>query len=624
MKDGFTRLALKIYRNSSEGAVSIFFVAVICLVTLTIYMPLSTHQFLTLDDPTYVTANSHVLGGLTLENIKWAFTTFHAEFWHPLTWVSLMLDTSIFGVKAGGYLFTNLLLHILNSVILFYVLRLMTGNVGASAFMALLFAVHPLHVEAVAWISERKEVLSAFFWMLSLLAYGLYAKAPSIRRYSAVILFFIAGIMSKPIIITLPFLLMLLDFWPLNRLNILSGMKRFDQRPALWLVLEKIPLLIISTAGAVVTVIAQEKGGGIVSTAVYPISSRISNGIISYVKYIENTFWPTKLAVFYPLPKTIHFSMLLGYTVLLVLISAICIMMWKKYPFFLVGWLWFVGTLFPVIGIVKIGDFSMADRFMYMPICGIFIMFCFGINSLIDRIRFKKILMGIVFVSIGFCYANLTFLQVQNWRDSETLFTHAIAVTKNNFFAHYALGNLYATAGLENNAIYHFLIAVNMCPEKATLWDMLGRAFIMKNLWGRGLKSFRQAALRKPDYPAPYYFEGCVMAATGKYDSAVSYLSKAIELYKGPCRRMADGSVHDADETSKSATADNEDDKAYATGAAGNLIDCKTIVEMSNDYAAHKEYKKAISLFAIPLGRDEIRKRILGGYSAWPLILQSQ
>ena len=598
MEEGMTDLAPENSKNGREGLVSLLWVTVICLVTFIIYIPLSRHQFLTLDDAAYVTANPHVLTGLTLLNIKWAFTTLHTGFWHPLTWISYMIDTSIFGVKPGGYLFTNLLLHILNSVLLFYVLRLMTGKISPSGLVALLFAVHPLHVEAVAWISERKEVLCAFFWMLSLLSYGIYAKAPSIGRYLVLILFFIAGILSAPMIITLPFLLMLLDFWPLNRLNVLPGATRFDQRPVLWLVFEKIPLLLVSATGVVATVFAQQRGGGIVSSAVYPISLRITTGIVSYVKYVENTFWPTKLAVFYPIHKAVPGYLLFEYSALLVLIMAACILMWKRHPFLLVGWFWFLGVLFPVICIVKIDEFSMADRFMYMPICGIFIMFCFALSSLTETVRFKKILLGIVFTAIGLCCANLTFSQVQNWRDSESLFLHATSVTENNFFAHYALGELYARAGLQDNAIYHFMMAVKMCPEKATLWNALGRAFIMKNLWGRGLKAFRQAARREPAYPASYYLEGCVMAATGKLDAAVFYLSKAISLYKGPCRgREDDGDV---------------------------VIDCRQILEMANGYAAHKEYEKAMSLFAIPVEKDNIRMRILGGYAAWPLITPKQ
>jgi len=608
---------------NGEVLVSILCVAFIAVSAFLVYMPLAAHRFLILDDPTYVTNNPHVLSGLTIQNLKWAFTTFHAEFWHPLTWISYMIDTTIFGVRPGGYLFTNLLLHVSSSVILFYVMRYMTGNIAISGLMALLFAVHPLHVEAVAWIAERKEVLCGFFFMLSLGAYGFYAKTPSFRRYLLLLFFFISGIMSKPMIITLPFLLLLLDFWPLNRMNFLSGPDNFDKRPPLWLVLEKIPLFILTIAGGVVTFIAQQKGGGIVPMAYYSLSSRIANVILSYARYLKNTIWPVKLAVFYPFSKTTPFYVLLGCFILLMLVSCAFLITWKKYPFLLVGWFWFLGTLIPVIGLVKIGDFSMADRFMYIPICGLLIIFCFGIFGLMARIRFKKILAGIVFVSLGLCYAHLTYLQVETWKDSERLFNHALLVTKDNFFAHYCLGDIYAASGFEDLALYHFLRAVEIRPDKAGLWNSLGRAFVMKGLWKRGLSCFREAIRRKPDLPAPYYLQGCVLSAFGKYDAAITSFLNALEFYKGPCTAGIESSIGFGHDGMKAHPVDSLHNRVSVLNQRSGNIDCGKIVKRAEFHAAYGEYGKALSILAIPDSKKALKLRILKGYKYWPLIYRT-
>jgi len=360
--------------------------------TLLVFWPVLNSEFINLDDGVYVTNNPNVQRGLTLENVKWAFTDTSAGFWHPLTWLSHMLDCQLFGLNPGAHHLTNLLFHLANTLLLFWVLKRMTGRPGASTFIAALFALHPLHVESVAWVSERKDVLSTFFWILTMGLYLRYVEQPGIHRYLLVLLSFTLGLMSKAMLVTLPFVLLLLDYWPLGRLlfkqdsksSLLPdpGMAHYQRLSPLRLVREKIPLLILSGTWCVLTFFAEKSLGAIGGLGTIPLGTRLANAISSYGLYLERTIWPRNLAVFYPYPDTIPLGQVIMGGFLLVGLSCIVIRYALSRPYLSVGWLWYLGTLVPVIGLVPVGSHVMADRYTYVPLIGLFIMIAMGLPDL--------------------------------------------------------------------------------------------------------------------------------------------------------------------------------------------------------------------------------------------------
>ena len=327
---------------------------------LAVYWPVNSHEFVNYDDSLYVFENPQVKKGLDFDAVIWAFQAMHAGNWHPLTWLSHMADVALYGLAPGAHHMTSVLFHMVNSLLLFIVLRRMSAAVWPSGFVAALFALHPLHVESVAWVAERKDVLSAFFWMLTMLSYARYAERPGINRYLAVVVFFILGLMAKPMLVTLPFVLLLLDYWPLRRLQFQRSAAAIAgslplRSSGLWLVWEKIPLFLLSIASSVITFWAQKEGGAVGSIALYPLTTRVANALVSYVKYIGKTIWPVDLAVFYPHPGSLPGWQVVGAGILLGLITFAALRSFRERPWFVVGWLWFVGTLVPVIGLVQVG-----------------------------------------------------------------------------------------------------------------------------------------------------------------------------------------------------------------------------------------------------------------------------
>jgi len=352
-----------------------------------VYWQLPGHDFINFDDNVYVTENQRVRSGFRVDGILWAFTSFEAEFWHPLTWLSYFLDYQIFGLNSVGFLATNLLIHIVNTILLFFVFKEMTGRLWHSTLVAILFAIHPLHVESVAWISARKDLLSGMFWFLTMWSYARYTFSVKIRTYIFTLLFFTLGLMSKPMLVTLPFVMLLMDYWPLGRV------KYFDQRrdpdknhirraygkhSVLFLIREKIPFFMIAVLFSIIAFLAQKTAGGVGSFNDFPVGIRISNGLISYILYLFKTAWPHNLAIFYPYPETLNITRASISFIFILFISILSYKWGRRYPFFPVGWLWYMGTLVPVIGIIKIGAQSMADRYTYIPLTGIFIILIWG------------------------------------------------------------------------------------------------------------------------------------------------------------------------------------------------------------------------------------------------------
>ena len=501
--------------------------AFLVLLIVLVYWPLRSHTFVKYDDDKYVTENRNVNSGLSLENIKWAFTTSHASNWHPLTWLSHMLDCEIFGQSYGAHHLVNLTFHIANTLLLFIVFHRMTKSPLASVFIAALFALHPLHVESVAWIAERKDLLSTFFWILTMWAYARYVGQPKPATYLLTFLFFALGLMAKPMLVTLPFVLLLLDYWPLERFE-LDGdfLKRFGR-----LVFEKLPFFVLSVTSSVVTFFVQRAGGSMVAMESFDPGIRIGNAAVSYIQYIGKMFWPVKLAVLYPHTGA-KFSMPSGWIcAAIVLLLTVCfIYLGQRRKYFTVGWLWYLGTLVPVIGLVQVGVQAMADRYTYIPLTGLFVIIVFAAAEFIGQIRWRKIIAGCLALIVIAGLSLLTHMQLKHWRDSATLFKHTLKVTRNN---HIMLNN-YATflkgSGQFDLAIGYFTEALKLKPDSAEVHNNFGDAMYNAGRIDEGIKYYKKAISLNPQLAAAHYNLAIALAQYGKTDEAINEYKKAIEI----------------------------------------------------------------------------------------------
>src|SRR5438034_541956 len=435
----------------------------LAVVTFGIYAQVIGHHFITLDDLSYIEENPMVNRGVTLAGLAWAFTTFHAGNWHPLTWISHMIDSQFFGMFAGGHLLVDALIHTANTLLLFWFLLRTTHARWSSALVAALFALHPLHVESVAWASERKDTLSTFFGLLSLIAYTRYAEAPSIRRYAWTCVTLALGLMAKPMLVTWPFVMLLLDYWPLGRFDLTS---RREVATKLWpLLREKIPLFALVAVSAVVTSVAQSHGGAVRTFEEASLALRLSNALVSYAKYLLLAFWPNDLAVFYPFPRAgIPGWQIIGAALLLIGITAFCVFERKIRPYLIVGWLWFLGTLVPVIGLVQVGGQTMADRYFYIPSIGLFIAIVFGLADIAERRRVAPWLSAAIANVVLLVLATLTNAQIHRWTDSVTLLEHALAVTPPKAAIENHLGLALYRSGQLDEAAAHFEKALQLAP----------------------------------------------------------------------------------------------------------------------------------------------------------------
>ena len=442
--------------------------------TLVLYFPTLNSAFVNYDDPAYVIANSHVLQGLSWNNIKWALTATVEANWHPLTWISHMADVQFFSTNPLGHHLVSVLLHGLNVVLLFFILRTATGYVGRSSVVAALFAVHPLNVECVAWVAERKSLLSMLFLLLALVAYRWYASNRSFGRYAAVVALFALGLAAKPMIVTLPILLLLWDYWPLQRID--SAPEPTAGRPAvLHLVAEKIPLLALSAASSFITLYAQRAGGALGSVGLLPLGQRVSNAIYSYIVYIGKGIWPSGLAVFYPHPEgSLALWKVLAAALLILLVTALAWRYRKNHRYLLTGWLWYLVALVPMIGVVQVGRQAMADRYAYLPFVGLFIVAVWGCAELLPRLNLSGFAEGAITVAILVAYATAAFLQINYWHNSYTLFAHALQVTSHNGIAEDNLGTALMEMGRPDLAMPHFESAAEFMPQLSTAHYNLG------------------------------------------------------------------------------------------------------------------------------------------------------
>lgn len=444
-----------------EYRTNIFIGIILVVITLAVFGQVINHEFTTYDDDVYVTENPVVQYGLSRVGLMWAATQFHASNWHPLTWLSHMTDVELFGLDAGKHHATSLLFHTANAILLFLVLVKLTGLPWRSGFVAALFAIHPLHVESVAWVAERKDVLSAFFMFLTTLAYMRYAERPDTRRQLVVMVLFGLGLMAKPMLVTLPLVLLLLDFWPLRRLR---ESKSPEDRIRLFdLFWEKLPLFGMSAMSCMLTMKAQTAGGAVTSVEFLPLSIRLSNAVVAYMGYILKMFWPVNLAMMYPHPEAnIPGWQIIGSAASLLIISLLAAVYAKRRPYLAVGWLWFVITLIPVIGLVQVGDQAMADRYTYIPLIGLFIMAAWGLPELLGK-RAKYLAVPAV-VALALLMAGAR-TQAGYWSDSRTLYEHALRVTSNNYVAHVKLGVILARDGQHEQAIRQYEKALEIRPD---------------------------------------------------------------------------------------------------------------------------------------------------------------
>ena len=499
----------------------------LALVVLTVaaYSSVGSLGFVTFDDPQYITDNRHVSGGLTWSGVQWAFTSGHASNWHPLTWISHMLDVELFGLNPGPHHLVNLFFHVINTLLLFMLFQGVTGATVRSAVVAALFALHPLHVESVAWVSERKDVLSTLFFILTLMAYDRYTRDPALRRYIVVFVLLALGLMAKPMLVTVPFVLLLLDVWPLKRFNPASPQPGL----VLKLVIEKLPLFVLVLASSIITLMVQQEGGAVSSLAQAPLDIRLANVLVSYVVYMGNMVWPTGLAALYPMVKSIPLWQALGAGVLLVAISSGVLKCLRRFPYLTVGWFWYLGTLVPVIGIVQVGSQAMADRYTYIPLIGLFIMIAWGGYDLLVRNTAKRAPIVIIIAVVVLGLGSATWVQVQYWADSKTLWKRALAVTNNNFRAHVAYGSLLATEDRHKDAAAQFSAAVRIQPNYAEAHSKLGVEFAALGQHDAAVSHYKEALRYRPDLGMANTNMGNALVAEGRAGEALVYFERALQ-----------------------------------------------------------------------------------------------
>ena len=496
--------------------------------TLMVYAPVPHYDFVSWDDPIYVSENPHVAAGLTWQGVSWAFTTGHAGYWMPPIWLSYMLDVRFYGLNAGGHHVTNLLLHIANTLLLFGLFHRMTGALGRSAFVAGLFALHPLHVESVAWVTERKDVLSTFFGILTLWAYVAWVRRPSRGRYFGVLVLLALSLMAKPMLVTLPLVLLLLDFWPLGRVPTGAGR---DQRAA-WLRLarEKLPLFAIILVSSIVTFLAQRSGGAVADLGALPLSFRVSNALVSYVVYIGKAVWPVRLANFYPLPKSLSGWSILGAILALAVVSVLVMRAARRYPYLPVGWLWYLVTLVPVIGLVQVGRQVMADRFTYVPLIGLFMMVAWGIPDLLAGWPTRRIPLAAAAGLILMVYAITARGQVEFWKDSTSLWTRALEVTTDNAVAHNNLGRILFLQGNFDEAVAHYTEALRLAPDDADTHNNLANALARHGTVAEALTHYSEALRITPDFAEAHNNMANALARQGRVAEALANYSEALRI----------------------------------------------------------------------------------------------
>lgn len=522
-------------------------IAACCLL---VYAQTIYFSFINIDDRAYIYENRAVLSGFNWNSIRWAFTSVYSANWHPLTWVSHIVDVSLFGLSAGGHHAVNVIFHAINSILAFVVFRRLTGDFWKSAIVAFLFALHPTHVESVAWIAERKDVLSTMLWLLTMLAYFNYARSKDIQTpnkdtkkpdknkaisevrnpktkdrkfyYFLTILLFALGLMSKPMLVTLPFVLLLCDFWALER------WKSIKDLPAL--VIEKIPLFALTIASSVITYLAQKSAGAVVAAEMLPFDARFFNVILSYAKYIVMLFYPVNLGLWYPIEPSVSGWQIAGALILLAVISVFCWQQRNRRKYLLMGWLWFLGTLVPVIGIVQVGLQSLADRYTYVPYFGLFIMLVWGLGDVFRKYKVAPKVVAAVCAIVLLIFGFLTFKQVGYWRNSETLYTHTLSFTKNNYFLMSNLCLHYVHHAPIETTEKRCAELFGAMPPSTESQNILGLIRTQAGKYDEAIQNFQNAAQLKPDWGIPYANASAAFVKQGRLDEAERFLQRAFSM----------------------------------------------------------------------------------------------
>jgi len=461
-----------------------------------------------------------VQSGLSFEELAWSFTTLATGNWHPLTWLSLMLDRDLYGMNAAGYHWTSVVLHLLSGMVLFIVLTRMTGYPWRSAVAAGFFLIHPLHVESVAWVAERKDVLSGLFWMLSIWGYARYAEKPVVERYLWVVLFFALGLLSKPMVVTLPFVLLLLDYWPLGRM---------ERGKVISLLFEKVPLFFMSAAASVVTFIAQKEGEAVASLHNLPITDRMGNAVVAYAGYLVKTICPYNLAIFYTHPGRWPAREIFLSLILLILISIFVLLKRRPCPYMPVGWLWYLGTLVPVIGLVQVGAQAMADRYTYLPLIGIFIMVAWGSAELLQQSRFRRVIWGALSGALLVLLLFTTQVQIGYWKNSITVFRHALRVTEKNYQAHNNLARALTNEKKYAEAEEHYREAIRISPNYLPPYLNLGLSWMEQGNLEKAMSCFTEALKVKPGDGDALIGRGNLFSKKGLWDKAIAEYRMALK-----------------------------------------------------------------------------------------------
>ncbi|HQI74152.1 MAG TPA: tetratricopeptide repeat protein, partial [Smithella sp.] len=495
------------------------------------FSPVAANEFINFDDNGYITENVRVQQGITLQNVQWALTTTYFSYWHPLTWLSHMLDWHLFGANASGHHLMSLFLHIGSVIFLFLFLYKTTNHIWPAAFAAALFSLHPLRVESVAWASERKDVLNIFFTVLCFYAYAFYADEKKVSRYVLCMLFFVLAVMSKPMAVTLPFVLLLLDYWPLNRWgNPYHENTKNGFSSVIKLIGEKIPFFCLSLAASAGAIWAQSKEGTVASLDNVPFMIRTSNAIVAYVSYLGKLLWPVNLAVFYPYEYVLPPWKILFSAAVILVITLIVMYYIRKKPFLFVGWYIYLGTLVPVIGLVQVGSQAMADRYTYVPSLGITFVLAWGIPSIIENQKLRKRFLAPVAVIFLSLLMLLTWQQCHYWKNSVTVFIHAISVTKNNALAHNQLGLAFYEQGRDREALYHFDKTILLQPAQDSAYNNRGAIYLKYGRTEQALQDFNKTLAVNPHYVKAYNNRANLYIQERQYRLAMEDLNEAIRL----------------------------------------------------------------------------------------------
>lgn len=536
---------------TSDGAKWLlpFSLFLIATVTVAVYWPVLRNDFITFDDDVYVTGNLVIRQGLTFKGLLWSFSKFHEANWFPLTWLSHMLDVELFAMNPAGHHATNLLIHTMNSALLCALLHRLTGRLGRSTVVALLFAIHPLHVESVAWVAERKDVLSTLFWLMTMWVYCSYARQPSLKRYLPVTVFFALGLMSKQMLVTLPFVLLLMDYWPLKRFaphhpqiepplpatncwgKGMSTMKL--------LLVEKIPLFLMSAAASLVTLRAQDSGGALAHGDGSSVLLCVGNALISYVKYIRNMFWPADLALFYPFePSAVTVLKVTGAVTVLAMVTGVTFTQSKKRPYLVFGWFWYLITLLPVIGFIRIGSQALADRYTYVPLIGLFLIIAWGGSEIAGKWRNGLTAAAGVTGFIVMILASLTFTQIHYWQNSYVLYTHALAAVERNWLAHNNIGILLAQQHRNDEALFHFRESVRLNPNSGAGFRNLGNSLQMAGKNAEAIEAYIKAVSIDPKNIEGHFRLGYAYLLSGATALAYQEYSQLLRLDEALARNL--------------------------------------------------------------------------------------